>query len=50
VKMAEVLVDTFKSLKGVIEAPVKDIENVKVGTRRVGPAVSKRLSEILNQI
>lgn len=49
VKIAEALVDTFGSLKGVIEAPVKDIENVKVGTRRVGPAVSKRLSEILNQ-
>lgn len=50
VKIAEALVDTFKSLKGVIEAPVKDIENVKVGARRVGPAVSKRLSEILNQV
>jgi ERCC4-type nuclease len=49
VKMAEVLVDTFGSLKGVIEAPVKDIEVVKVGTRKVGPVVSKRLSEILNQ-
>lgn len=48
VKMAEVLVDTFGSLKGVIEAPVKDIEVVKVGTRKVGPVVSKRLSEILN--
>jgi len=49
VKMAETLIDTFKSLKGVIEAPVKDIEGVKVGTRKVGPVVSKRLSEILNQ-
>lgn len=48
VKMAEVLIDTFGSLKGVIEAPVKDIEVVKVGTRKVGPVVSKRLSEILN--
>lgn len=48
VKMAETLVDTFGSLKGVIEAPVKDIEVVKVGTRKVGPVVSKRLSEILN--
>lgn len=49
VKMAEALVDTFKTLKGVIEAAPKEIENVKVGARRVGPAVSKRLSEILNQ-
>lgn len=49
VKMAEALIDTFGSLKGVIEAPVKDIEFVKIGTRKVGPVVSKRLSEILNQ-
>ena len=49
VKMAEVLVDTFKTLKGVMEASQKDIENIKVGTRRIGPAVSKRLHEILNQ-
>lgn len=49
VKMAEVLIDTFKSLKGVIDAPVKDIENVKVGTRRIGPIVSSRLHSILNQ-
>jgi ERCC4-type nuclease len=48
VKMAEALIETFGSLKGVIDAPVKDIENVKVGTRKVGPVVSKRLSEILN--
>jgi ERCC4-type nuclease len=49
VKIAEALIDIFGSLKGVIEAPVKDIEVVKVGTRKVGPVVSKRLSEILNQ-
>ena len=48
VKMAEILIETFGSLKGVIDAPTKDIENVKVGTRKVGPVVSKRLSEILN--
>lgn len=47
VKMAEALVTTFGSLKGVMEAPVKDIENVKVGTRKVGPVVSKRLKELL---
>ena len=50
VKMAETLIDTFGSLKGVIEAPVKEIEIVKVGTRKVGPVVSKRLSELLNTI
>jgi ERCC4-type nuclease len=48
VKMAEELINVFGSLKGVIEAPVNEIENVKVGTRRVGPVVSKRLIEILN--
>ena len=47
VKMAEALVDAFGSLKGVMEAPVKDIENVKVGSRKVGPVVSKRLHELL---
>ena len=47
VKMAEALVNAFGSLKGVMEAPVKDIENVKVGTRKVGPVVSKRLKELL---
>lgn len=47
VKMAEALVTAFGSLKGVMEAPVKDIENVKVGTRKVGPVVSKRLHELL---
>lgn len=50
VKMAEALVATFGSLKGVIEAPVKEIEAIKVGTRKVGPVVSKRLSELLNQV
>lgn len=48
VKMAETLIDTFGSLKGVMNASVKEIENMKVGTRRVGPVVSKRLSDILN--
>lgn len=50
VKIAEALIDRFKSLKGVIEAPVKDIENIKVGTRKIGPVVSKRLTDILNQM
>lgn len=50
VKMAEVLINTFGSLKGVISASIGDIENIKVGTRRIGPVVSKRLSEILNHI
>jgi len=48
VKMAEALVEAFGSLKGVMDASVKDIENVKVGARKVGPVVSKRLKELLN--
>ena len=49
VKMAESLIDAFGSLKGVMVASVKEIEQVKVGSRKVGPVVSKRLSELLNQ-
>jgi len=48
VKMAEALVEAFGSLKGVMDASVKDIENVKVGARKVGPVVSKRVKELLN--
>ena len=49
VKMAEALIQTFGSLKGVMGAQVKEIEELKVGTRKIGPVVSKRLNEILNQ-
>jgi Fanconi anemia group M protein len=49
VKMAESLIDAFGSLKGVMNASLKEIEQVKVGSRKVGPVVSKRLSELLNQ-
>jgi len=47
VKMAESLVTAFGSLKGVMDASVKDIENVKVGTRKVGPVVAGRLHGLL---
>ena len=50
VKMAETLIDTFKTLKAIIDAPQKDIEEVKVGSRKIGPVVSKRLFELLNKI
>ena len=50
VKMAEQLMEKFGSLKGVMEAPVKEIEELKVGTRKIGPVVSKRLHEILNHV
>jgi ERCC4-type nuclease len=48
VKMAEALLQTFHTMKGVMDAEQKEIEVVKVGTRKVGPAVSKRLKELLN--
>jgi ERCC4-type nuclease len=47
VKMAEALLQTFHSIKGVMEAEQKAIEVVKVGTRKIGPVVSKRLKELL---
>jgi ERCC4-type nuclease len=46
VKMSEALINQYGSLKGVMEA--EDIAEVKVGTRRVGPVVAKRLNEMLN--
>jgi len=48
VKMSEALITHFGSLRVIMDAPVKEIEAVKVGARKVGPAVSKRLHEILN--
>lgn len=47
VKMAEAIIEKFGTLPDVINADAKDIEAVKVGTRKVGPVVSKRLSDIL---
>jgi ERCC4-type nuclease len=48
VKMAEHIVAALGGLKEIMAAAPEDIENVKVGTRRVGPAVAKRLHELLN--
>ena len=50
VAIAKALITHFGSLQGVMTAPVRGIEEVKVGTRRVGPVVSKRLHEILNHV
>jgi ERCC4-type nuclease len=47
VKMAEAIMDTFGTLPDVINADAKEIEVIKVGNRKVGPVVSKRLSNIL---
>jgi ERCC4-type nuclease len=48
VKIAEQIVAALGGLKEIMSAPLEDIENIKVGTRRVGPAVAKRLHELLN--
>ena len=48
VKMAEALIDTRGTLKAIMETPVKELGEIKVGARKVGPVVSKRLHEILN--
>jgi ERCC4-type nuclease len=48
VKAAEQLVITFGSLPGVIQATKEEIEKVKVGARKIGPVVSKRLYELLH--
>jgi excinuclease UvrABC nuclease subunit len=48
VKMAEALLERFQSIKGITAASVKEIQEVKVGTRRVGPVVAQRLWDLLN--
>lgn len=50
VKIAEILADKFKTLQGVIDANQKEIESVKVGTRKIGPTVSKRLYNLLHPV
>ena len=50
VKAAEQLVITFGSLPGVIQATKEEIEKVKVGARKIGPVVSKRLYELLHHL
>jgi ERCC4-type nuclease len=48
VKAAEHIVDTFGTFQGVLEASQEQIEQVKVGARKIGPVVSKRLYELLH--
>ncbi len=47
VKMAEAILTEFGTLPDVMNAEVEQIANIKIGTRKVGPVVSKRLSDIL---
>lgn len=48
VKMAESIIDQVGSLSGVMTASVKEIQEIKVGGRRVGPAVAQRLWDLLH--
>ena len=50
VKAAEQLVITFGSLPGVLQATKEEVEQVKVGARKIGPVVSKRLYELLHHL
>jgi ERCC4-type nuclease len=50
VKMAEAIMDTFGSFSAMMAATAKEIQEVKVGTRRVGPAVAQRLWELLHYV
>ena len=47
-KIAQALMGTFQSFSSVCAADEAAIANVKVGTRRVGPAVAKRLYAALH--
>jgi hypothetical protein len=46
--MAEAILQEHRTLQGVIQAPVKNLELIKVGNRKVGPVVAKRLYDILH--
>jgi ERCC4-type nuclease len=48
VKMAYTITQQFGSFSGILAASAKEIEEVKVGTRKVGPVVSARLYELLH--
>jgi ERCC4-type nuclease len=50
IKMAETILDTLGSLKNVMNTTQKDLEQIKIGNRKIGPVVSKRLLELLNQV
>lgn len=48
VAIAKALITHFGSLQAVMTTDAKELGEIKVGSRRVGPVVSKRLHEILN--
>jgi len=50
VKAASALIDAFGSLKTILEQEEKALAEVKVGERRFGPAVAKRLWALLHAV
>jgi ERCC4-type nuclease len=48
VKMAEAILQEFRTLQGVMQASLKSLELIKVGNRKVGPVVAKRLYDMLH--
>ena len=48
VKMAESLVTAYPGLERIMALTQKEVEGHKVGTRRIGPAVAKRLWDLLH--
>jgi ERCC4-type nuclease len=47
-KVGQALISHFGSFSAILHASQKDLENVKNGDRRVGPAVAKRLYELFH--
>jgi ERCC4-type nuclease len=50
VKAAEQLIATFGSLPVIMQTSQEALEQVKVGNRKLGPVVSKRLYELLHHV
>ncbi len=48
VKMADSLVATYPTLSHIMALSLKELEEHKVGARRIGPAVAKRLWDLLH--
>jgi ERCC4-type nuclease len=48
VKMAESLMGTYPSLTAILQLTAKEIEQHKVGARKIGPVVSQRLYGLLH--
>ena len=47
VKMAEAIVTEFGTLADIMNSESEQIAQIKVGTRKIGPVVAKRLNDLL---